>query len=64
MAGAWGGWARAWPGCERIFIVSMPARMARGLPLSVPACYRVRVEVRLRLGRGWGWGQGQVKGQG
>ena len=45
MAGAWGGWARAWPGCERIFIVSMPARMARGLPLSVPAWYMVRVKV-------------------
>mmetsp|Transcript_3612 Transcript_3612/g.8103 ORF Transcript_3612/g.8103 Transcript_3612/m.8103 type:complete len:244 (-) Transcript_3612:565-1296(-) len=28
-----------WPGCERIFIVSMPARMARGLPLRVPAWY-------------------------
>ena len=30
---------RTWPGCERIFIVSMPARMARGLPLRVPAWY-------------------------
>ena len=56
MAGAWGGWGRAWPGCERIFIVSMPARMARGLPLSVPACYRVRVAVRAKVRAGVGAG--------